>query len=430
MLVTKRFLVLLLAGTALLALGVQYVWFYDLLMALLWLADYSAGRLLFRPVVGRSVATHLYQGQWFTVPLTVVNTARLPLRITLRDEVPAAFTRQGSELALVVRARDAGEGVYRVRPEQRGDFAFGSIHWRVEGPLGLAQYQGKTQFGQQMAVYPGNPGVQRFSLALRKRQWQELGFRRSRLKGEGVDLRELREFQTGDDIRKIDWKVTARAGYPVVREYEPERGHNIVILFDTGRLMENTVGGKSRLDTALSAALTLAYAAVTQGDRVGLLTFADEVINYVPPEKGREQLPRILQALYAVKPVGAESDYETAIRYLLSKQKKRGIVCLFTEVIDGDASQQLIRNISFLKRYHRVICVTLRDPALRKPFAAPVREVKDLYRQGASLQIQRERELAKGVLLRRGVAVVDADADRLSPELISRYLDLKGQALL
>lgn len=430
MLVTKEFLMVFLAGLVLLPLGASAMWIFDLLLLLLWTVDYLVSRGIFRPLVSRVTPNRLYQGQWVENRLLIKNSAKLLLRMVLQDELPPSFTLQKTDSNIRVFPGQTGEVVYRVRPEERGDFAFGTVYWRVKGPLGLAAYQGKTPATLNVAVYPGNPGVQRFSLALRKRQWQELGFRRSNIKGEGVDLRELREYQSGDDIRKIDWKVTARAGHPVVREYEPERGHHLIILFDTGRLMENTVGGRSRLDLALSAALALAYAAISQGDRVGLLTFADEIINYVPPEKGKEQLHRILQALYKVKPVGVESDYANAVRHLLEKQKKRGIVCLFTEIVDGDASCQLIRSIAYLERHHRVICVTLRDPVLNAPLKAQVREAKDLYRQGASLQIRGERERAKGVLSRQGVAVVDADVDRLSPELITRYLDLKGRSLI
>ena len=428
---TERILFGIFIGSAFLMLGdigLTPMLVYDALIILLWLGDYLVCRLRAKPVILRITNPRIYLQEWSTIQLEVENKAAWVGRVLIKHPMPDGF--QSRPLTHLLRLPPKGKETveFEVFPEARGEYTFTDVYWRVQGPLGLAQVQGKAKLLDTVQVYPEIHGIHRFDLARRKRQWIELGFHHTRLKGDGFDLRELREYQPGDDLRKVDWKVTARMGHPITREYEPERGQNLFLLLDAGRLMENRIGTLSRLDHALSASLALAFAGLQQGDRVGLVAFADEVINYVPPAKGREHLPRILQALYDLQPAGVEADYGNAFRYLLAQQKKRGIVCLFTELVDEESSRQLLNRLSYLARHHRPICVTLKDSVFEEPFREPVKEAVRLYQQGTSLQILRERERAKAVLTRQGVSVLDVPPKKLSVDLIARYLELKNKA--
>jgi uncharacterized protein (DUF58 family) len=427
---TERFLFGLLIGTAFLMLGdvgLTLMLVYDGLIILLWLIDYVIALLKAKPVIVREINPRIYLQEWSTVQLEVENKAAWVGRVLIKHPTPDGFQVKPMMHSLRLSPKGKKTVDFHVFPEARGEYIFTGVYWRVQGFFGLAQIQGKTQLTDTVRVYPEIQGIHRFDLARRKRQWTELGFHHTRLKGDGFELRELREYQPGDDLRKIDWKVTARMGYPITREYEPERGQNLFLLLDAGRLMENRIGTLSRFDHALSASLALAFAGLQQGDRVGLVAFADEVINYVPPAKGREHLPKIVQALYGLQPAGVEADYGNAFRYLLTQQKKSGIVCLFTELVDEESSRQLLNRLGYLARHHRPICVTLNDPVFEESFKEPVREAMRLYQQGTSLQILRERERAKAVLTRQGVSVLDVSPEKLSVDLIARYLELKNK---
>lgn len=425
---TNRFIMTLTAGLTFLLLGIdgiRYLLIYNILLLLLYSGDYLAGRLGGRFELERSAPPRLYQNQWAKVELILKSKAVWRLKLQIRDGVPAPFRRKMVRLGLTVPPKGETVEAYQVRADERGRFAFGSIFWRAEGPLGLAMYQGRIEAPWTVGVYPELDAIHRLDMALRSRRWTEMGFRRTRMKGGGSDLRELREYIPGDDIRKVDWKATARRAHPIVREYEPERGQNLFILLDAGRLMENRIGDRSRLDHAVSAALALAYAGVHHGDRIGLMAFADDVILQIPAAKGRHHLHRVIEALQGIEAEGVESNYDKAFQHLMTGRQKQGIVCLFTELVDEMSSERLLQRMGFLARHHRPICVTFQDSVLKEFMDREVTSVGELYQQGVSLQVIRERERARLALAGRGVAVVDAAPEDLSLQLIAKYLDIK-----
>ncbi|HEX2953205.1 MAG TPA: DUF58 domain-containing protein [Bacillota bacterium] len=403
---------------------------YDLLLLFLWLIDLIISYRVKVPQITREVPKSFYRTIPVTIKITIRNETGKVRRISVRDNPPLEFAWDPHPLETTLRAFQTITLKYDVQPKERGAYQFEDISWRIAGPLGLWIRPGKTRSRQEVLVYPDNSGVKRYDLALRKQRWIEMGFRHMRLKGEGVDLRELREYQVGDDIRKIDWKASARMGHPIVREYEPERGRDLILMLDAGRLMVNSIGDSSRLELALSAVLSLAYVGLEQGDRVGVIAFADEVISYVPPAKGKEHLVKITQTLFRLQPQEVEADYEEAFRFLMLHQRKRSVVCVFTELTDEASSKNLIRQLTMLSRHHRAISITMRDPAMIEPIKSTVVNSLDVYRQAVSLQMVREREKAKKLLSHQDIGVLDAYPDQLSSALINHYLTLRRRGLI
>ena len=135
-------------------------------------------------------------------------------------------------------------------------------------------------------VYPSVQETAKFNLMARRGRLQQLGIRAARLQGAGREFESLRDYQPDDEIRRIDWKATARRGRLVSRQYEVEKSQSVIIAIDTGRTMIAEIDGVQKLDYAINAALLLAYVATLSEDRVGLLLFADSVQKYLPPKKG------------------------------------------------------------------------------------------------------------------------------------------------
>src|SRR5207245_8705447 len=139
------------------------------------------------------------------------------------------------------------------------------------------------------------------------------------------------------DVRRISWKATARRDRPVTAEYEAERGQQVIVALECGRLMTAPAGHLVKLDHAVNAALLLAWVAQSQGDRVGLLTFSDRVLDYVPPQRGAAQVSRINQALYALPAEYSEADFGEALPFLAARLNRRSLVVVLTDVLDPEA---------------------------------------------------------------------------------------------
>jgi uncharacterized protein (DUF58 family) len=184
---------------------------------------------------------------------------------------------------------------------------------------------------------------------------------RSVFKGQGMEFSEVREYQPGDEVRSIDWNVTARMRRPFVKRYIEERELTVMLVVDlSGSERFGTVKRfKSELASELAA--VLAMSAIRNNDRVGVLLFTDRVEHVVPPRKGRRHVLRIIRDLLAFEPVGRGTDMVTAIDYVARMLNEHAIVFIVSDFLESDIDHPL----KLLAQRHDVVAVTVEDPSER-----------------------------------------------------------------
>jgi uncharacterized protein (DUF58 family) len=403
-----------------------YVVLTLVLLALDWRLAGGADRF----EVSRWHDTKLSLGGDNAIHLSVRNRGPRPGRVWLRDEPPDAFEISARILAGEVPSRGLWKDLYYVRPLRRGDYAFGNLNLRWQGPLGLIQRQARIDAAEPVKVYPNLLDVRRYDLLLQRNRLQEMGLRHTRIFGEGTEFERLREYLPDDEFRRIDWKATARRNRPVTVEYQTERSQSVVAVLDTGRMMQSPVDRIAKLDYVVNAALLLAYVATGKGDKVGLMTFADDVTRFIDPRQGRGQFYRMLEILYAVEAQPVEPDYRRALSYLALKQRKRALVVIFTDLSGGTSMKALVSHAAVMARRSLPLIVTISDPDIYQ--AAHQRPDSSLavYQRAAAVQLLDERQVTLDSLRRQGILTLDVPANRLSVAVINRYLELKGRTLL
>ena len=433
---TARLLFVLAAGLVPLALAVQVrelLWAvaaYDAALLCLMVLDFrqAAGTTTLR--VERRVGPRLAVGERERVVIRARNDGLRPVRVTLRDEPPPSFRAEGRQLLLRLPARGSAEGEYWVSPPGRGAYAFAGFTARVAGPLGLAERQWRVALATAVRVYPNFRLAARMELLGRRAHLLRTGLHALRRRGEGRTFESLREYVQGDEFRHIDWKATARRQRPMVREYEVERHQNVFLMVDAGRMMTAQLGETTKLDAAVNAALLMAHAAVGQGDKVGLLVFADAIQAYLPPRGGTRQIQLILEALCGVRASLVEPDYGLAFRYLAARRIQRALVPVFTDLVDARASARLLRHVAALVPRHLPMLVAIADPALEEYAEARPSGVSTVYRQAVARDLLAERaEALRGITARGGLAL-DVPPDRLNLAVVNRYLDVKRRGML
>ena len=179
--------------------------------------------------------------------------------------------------------------------------------------------------------------------------------------GRGIEFSQVREYQPGDDIRTIDWNVTARSGVPHVKEFIEERDLTILIAIDVSGSMSFGSVDWRKCDIAAELASVFAFSAVSNSDRIGLLLFSDRVRTYIPPRRGRPHAQIIVRA--AVDSAmrtggGSHTDFESATRFLERVTAKRAVVILISDFLDGQFEHPLKR----LDRKHDLIAISIADP--------------------------------------------------------------------
>lgn len=354
------------------------------------------------------------------------NRGRRPCTVVaFRDDLHpelGVVTRAGP-----VRVAPAGTHVfeYSVVAARRGRLDLGAVVLRVSGPWGLAWRQIRFRSERRLTVVPGIEYIRRYELLALVGRLREIGLRPTPLRGEGTSFASLREYAPGDDLRRIDWKATARRGRWISREYESERSQTVFIVLDAGRLMTAELEGRARFEYALPAALLLTHVAGLNGDRVGLLVFSDRVHTFLPPSRGSGAERAVAEALATAEPSLVEPDYPGAFRYLTLRARKRSLIVVFTDVIDELASQALVRQMLALPRRHLVLVVALTNPDLHRWTEAHPNSPAAAFRKAAAEEMLSARAHALAQMRRAGVTVADILPTEATPETVNRYLEFK-----
>lgn len=378
--------------------------------------------------VTRTCDEKLSLGAENPVSLTLRNNGYTRLRGAIRDEHPEGMDARGSVIAIDLAPRSVTEFLYRVFPPRRGDYGFGDAYVRILGPLGFAMRQIRYPMRREVKVYPNLLDMRKYDLGLRRAT--QAGQRVTRMRGRGTDFESLRDYLPDDEFRSVDWKASARRAKLVVRQYQQERSQNVVIVLDCGRVMGPVIDGLTRLDHGINAAMMLAHVAELKGDKVGLMSFAEDIISYLPPRAGRSQTLTLLSTTYNLSDAEGESNYARALTYLGRRWTRRSLVLVFSDLVDPESSRHLIAHIASLTKRHLCACVTLADPAMIEAAYSDPKEPADAFRSAAARQALHARKLAAAQLARAGAIVIDAPPGKLTPAVVEGYLDIKARARL
>jgi uncharacterized protein (DUF58 family) len=380
--------------------------------------------------VRRAMPEPFSLGEPEEVTVVIQNRAAAGLKARVADHAPGTLRPQPREVSGRFDANGLLKVAYRTYSRKRGAYKFGSVDLQVWRDDGWWRRQVRLPDPQEVAVFPNIVAIKRIQLSLRRGLRAMAGMRRARPPGASTAFAGLREYVRGDDVRRVSWTATARRDRPVVVEVEAERGQQVIVALDCGRLMTAPAGDLDKLDHAVNAALMLAWVAQAYGDRVGLMTFDDRVTGFLKPERGRTQLHRITEALYAIQPEYVEPDFGHAMTHLALHVGRRSMVVILTDVQDPEASRELVAHALRLAARHLVLVVAMSDPAVLSARDDPIDNTNRAYEWAAAEEFVASRRESFEMLRRGGVLGLDVVAGRLSPALVERYLELKERALL
>ena len=222
-------------------------------------------------------------------------------------------------------------------------------------------------------------------------------------RGRGMEFSEVREYMPGDDVRTIDWNVTARYNHPYVKVFREERELTIMLVVDLSG--SGGFGSLDKLRREISAELAavLAFAAVRNNDKVGLLLFTDTIEKFIPPKKGRFHVLRLIREVLYFKPSGRRTDIAGAIDYLLRVTKKKSVIFLISDFLDGDFQKPL----SLAANKHDLIAVEIYDPLERRIPPSGIVNLVDL-------ETGRERLIDFSDRMTRRELALKAEAQRIN----------------
>ena len=204
----------------------------------------------------------------------------------------------------------------------------------------------------------------------------------SAFKGRGMEFSEVREYQFGDDVRFIDWNVSSRLGRLFIKQFVEERELTIILAIDLSASLQFVSAGKSKKDIAVELSALIAFTAMLNNDKVGLLIFTDRVEMFVPPKKGRTHLLRLIRDISEFQPQGRRTAIGGAMAYLTSLLKKKAVVFLISDFLDDHFDTAL----KIASRKHDLIAVTIHDRRELDPPQRGMFQLQDLE-SGADIHV-------------------------------------------
>lgn len=408
------------------------------LIALGWILLFSASGWDLRRIYARADAVRAgvrlpptcRRGEVIDLELELDNDSDLTLLVSARPLLPEQGEPRVWDPTVLLPPGARVLLSLAVRARVRGGYEFGDIYLRIRSRLRLVQVQ--TCIGHQATtrVFPDTESVKDYLLSRRAHSLTAPHLRTARLRGIGSEFESLREWEQGDDIRRIDWRATARHDRLIARNYEIEPYRNVLVVLDRGRLMSAEVGEVTKLDLALDAALMIAGVALEGGDRCGILVFDREVATYLNPRPSLAQLTRIVENVYDVQPVLEESHFQRAFVFLQQRLTKRSLVVVLSDMVGVDVSGSMLSSLVTLGKRHLVVLAALRSPEIRQVISAPVADEIDPFRKAVAYRLVKERTEALGRLRRGGVHVLDVAPDQLTLPLVNKYIELRERNLL
>jgi uncharacterized protein (DUF58 family) len=347
-----------------------------------------------------------------------------PRRMEAALEVNAKLALSPARVRLDLAGPEPAAAAFALAPVRRGEGRVERAWARWTGPLGLLQVQASAALDTVVRVTPNLAAVRQEAMRLFSRH-AVLGQKVRPDAGDGFEFHSLRDFETGMDVRAIDWKQSARHARLLAKQVHTEKNHPIMLALDAGRLMGDPVDGSPRLDRAINAALLIAYVALAMGDRVGLSAFDSRPRAVGRPVSGRGAFATLRHLAARVDYSAEETNFTLGLGAVGGALDRRALVVVFTEVADTTASELMIEAAGRLAHRHLLLFVLFEDAELEGYRARAPQQAPDVSRAVVADALLRERAVVIARLRRLGAEVVEAPAGGVGAALIDRYLHLK-----
>jgi uncharacterized protein (DUF58 family) len=432
--ITKKFLYILTLGLLLLISGfiignsITIFVVYNLVCIVLFLVDYFLSPKETEIEIERAGEDKLSIFEKEAISFTLYNKSEYKLNIELIDEIPEFhFKAEKKLMDGIIGPHEKKTFQYFVVPTKRGVFEFKSVHVRYEGRLKLCKRQFAIALNKEYKIYPNLKNLRKYRLSITNNRQLRQGQRNIQMLGKGTSFESLREYVTGDEYRKINWKATARGNKPIVNQYEPEKNQHVYMFIDTGRPMSYTVRGNRKLDMAVNTALVLSDIVNQNGDQSALLLFNTEVENMIAPGKGAGHRNKMLESLYRVDYTNETSNYDDAFYYFKKKERHRSIVFIFTDFETVEEAENMLKALPIISKNNLVVIMLIKNEPLIKIASQKVKNQEQMFDKGVALELLDERKKMIRLLNKRGVLCVECVSEKLEFTAINQYIRIKNK---
>lgn len=378
----------------------------------------------------RMTPEKLSNGDENDIRLYIENHYPFRARIEVLDEIPHQFQKRDARFRFAVDGGTHHTLSYHLRPVKRGEYSFGVVNVFVNSPLGLLRRRFRSGKDTMIPVYPSYLQMRRYELLAISNKLVDQGIKKIRRIGHQMEFELIKEYVSGDDIRTINWKATARKSSLMVNHYQDEKSQQVYCLIDKGRVMQMPFNGLSLLDYAINASLVISNIAIRKSDKAGLITFQDKIGTTLAASKRNNQMMQIMEVLYNQKTAYRESDFSSLFTHVRRKISQRSLLLLFTNFESLFALHRQLAFIKGLARQHLVVAIFFENTELTRFAQRPASGVREIYQKTIAEKFIYEKKLIVRELSRHGIQALLSRPEDLTVNTINKYLELKARGMI
>ncbi len=403
---------------------------FILLMAVVLLEIY----LLFsqkNPLIGkRDCADRLSNGDENNVYLYCENRFRFKIRLTLLDELPHQFQIRDFNFTLSLEPGESKSILYKLRPVRRGAYDFGVLYFYVSSPIGFISRRFSFAENKIVPVYPSYLQMRKYELVAISNRLTEIGIKKIRKIGHNREFDQIKEYISGDDLRTVNWKATARKGALMVNSYQDEKSQQLYSVIDKGRAMKMPFEGMTLLDYAINASLVISNIAIKKDDKAGLVTFSNRIGSILKADKKSIQMQLIMESLYNQDMRFQESDFGRLYRNIKTHLRQRSLVMLYTNFESLVSMNRQLQYLRKIAKDHLLVVIFFENTELATLSLGDAGSTEEIYIKTIAEKFTFEKRLIVKELQKYGIHTILTSPQNLTVASLNKYLELKSRGLL
>ncbi|MBU3012367.1 DUF58 domain-containing protein [Polaribacter vadi] len=379
--------------------------------------------------VHRNLPERLSNGDENKVSLIIKNNYPFVAHLSLIEELPYQFQKRDFIFEQIIQKKTDQTIHYKLTPKERGVYLFGHINVFANSGLQLATKKYVLADEKELKCYPSFLRLKEFDIKNFNSSTTSYGSKKVRRIGHSLEFEQIKEYVSGDDIRTLNWKATAKRNQLMVNQFVEERSQSVYAIIDKGRAMQMTFDGLSLLDYAVNATLAISNVILRKQDKAGMLSFATKLEDWVVAERRNSQMSLISEALHNIKTNFEEPDFSTLYSVVKRKITHRSLLILFTnfETIDG-----LNRQLPYLRalaKNHLVLVVFFKNTELDALIDSESDDIQGVYDSIIAEKFMYEKKRIVNELKKYGIQSVLTKPQDLTGASINKYLELKSRGL-
>ena len=390
--------------------------------------------LLFRNKTGiqtkRIVPEKLSNGDDNPISITVVNRFQFKTQIKIIDELPIQWQIRDFKIESNLKPSEEKTFNYQVRPTERGEYHFGNVNIFSSSSIGLIARRQQFDENKMVPNYPSFLQLKKYEFIAFTNRLKFFGLKKIRRIGNTLEFEQIKDYVSGDDIRNINWKATAKKNSLMVNQYQDEKSQPVYSIIDKGRVMKMPFNQLSLLDYAINATLVISSIVLRKNDKAGMFTFSRKIENRVAAQQRKSHMNIILETLYNIETDFAESDFSRLYVDIKRSLNQRSLLLLYTNFETLDALHRQLPYLQAIAKTHLLVVIFFENTELKSFTEKEAITTKEIFDKTIAEKFIYEKKLIATELRKHGIQVILTAPDNLTVDTINKYLEIKARGML